>query len=401
MNKKYRDVVIGILVGVILSAAAYSMMAKPVVAQDIAKGHGLPFTPVRLAMMKQTKLMLEAYQIDADKDGTIDENKMFHGAMKGLVGSVGDPYTRFISPEDLEEEQTQLEGEYGGIGMWIAEKDGRVVVIAPIEDTPADKAGVKPLDEILKVGDENVIGKKTDDVAKLLRGEPGEKVTLKIRRKDSDKLLDFTITREIIKIKTVRTEKDKDVAYIKINSFNLKTDEEVRAAIVQAKKDKAAGILLDLRNNPGGLLDSVVSVTAQFIDGGVVVKTKGRYEQANQIYYAESGVANILPVVALVNEGSASAAEILAGALKDCGRATIVGMKTFGKGSVQTLFTLPDKSGIFITIARYTTPKGTVIDHKGLEPNVRMGGEPNKDRAGDKQYIKGLAILRKEIAAKR
>lgn len=401
MNKQRRDIIIGIVIGVLLSAASYSMTAKPVVAQDLAKGQGLPFTPVRLAIMKQTKLMLEAYQIDADKGGTIDENKMFHGAMKGLVGSVGDPYTRFVSPEELEDEQMQIEGEYGGIGMWIAEKDGRIVVIAPIEDTPADKAGIKPLDEILRIGDQNVIGKKSDEVAKMLRGEPGAKVTVKVRRKDSDKLLDFTMTREIIKIKTVRMEKDKEIAYIKINSFNQKTNSELAAAMAQAKKDKAAGILLDLRNNPGGLLDSVVDVTAQFINGGVVVRTKGRYEQANHTYNAEPGKASKIPVVALVNEGSASAAEILAGALKDHKRATIVGMKTFGKGSVQTLFSLPDKSGIFITIARYTTPKGTVIDHKGLEPDVRMGGEPSRDRKNDKQYIKGLAVLRKEIAASR
>lgn len=401
MKREFRYIITGIALGIVLSVAAYHLTAKPVVAQDFVKGQALPFTPMRLAIMKQTKLMLEAYQIDADKDGTIDENKMFHGAMKGLVQSTGDPYTRFVSPEDLEDEQMQLEGEYGGIGMYIAEKDGRIVVIAPIEDTPADRAGLKPLDEILKVGEENVIGKASDEVAKLLRGRPGEKVTIKVRRKDSDKLLDFTIIREVIKIKTVRMEKDKEIAYIKINSFNQKTDKELQAAIEQAKKDKAAGILLDLRNNPGGLLDSVVDVTAQFINGGVVVKTKGRYEQANQVYTAETGRANNLPVVALINEGSASAAEILAGALKDHKRATIVGMKTFGKGSVQTLFSLPDRSGVFITIARYTTPNGTVIDHKGLEPHVRMGGEPSKDRKNDKQYIKGLAILRKEIGAAR
>lgn len=191
---------------------------------------------------------------------------------------------------------------------------------------------------------------------------------------------------------------DGSVAYIKINSFNQKTNGELREAVAQAKKNKASGILLDLRNNPGGLLDSVVAVTSQFIDGGVVVMTKGRYEQANHVYYAETGKATNLPVVALVNEGSASAAEILAGALLDHRRATIVGMKTFGKGSVQTLFGLPDKSGIFMTIARYSTPRGTLIDHKGLEPNVRMGGELTKDKKDDKQYIKGIAILRKEIA---
>lgn len=374
------------------------MLARPVVAQDLNKGQVLPFSPTRLAIMKQTKMMLEAYQIDADKDGTIDENKMFHGAMKGLVSSVGDPYTRFVSPQDLEEEQMQIEGEYGGIGLWIAEKDGRIVVIAPIEGTPADRVALKPLDEIVKVDDENVLGKKSDEIAKKLRGPAGENVKVTIRRANSEKLLDFDMTREIIKIKTVRTDMDGSVAYIKINSFNQKTNGELREAVAQAKKNKASGILLDLRNNPGGLLDSVVAVTSQFIDGGVVVMTKGRYEQANHVYYAETGKATNLPVVALVNEGSASAAEILAGALLDHRRATIVGMKTFGKGSVQTLFGLPDKSGIFMTIARYSTPRGTLIDHKGLEPNVRMGGELTKDKKDDKQYIKGIAILRKEIA---
>lgn len=375
------------------------MVANPVTAQDLPKGQGLPFTPIRLAIIKQAKAMLEAYQIDADKDGTIDEDKIFHGAMKGIVESVGDPYTRFVSPEDLREEQMQIEGEYGGLGMYIATKEGCTVVIASIEETPADRAGVKPLDEIVKVDDENVFTMKSDEVAKKLRGAAGTMVKVTIRRKEAAKLLDFNMKREIIKIKTVRMEMDGDVAYIKINNFNQKTNDEMSVAIEKAKKSRAKGILLDLRNNPGGLLDSVVAVTSQFIDGGVVVKTKGRFEHANQVYSAERGRANKMPLVALVNEGSASAAEILAGALKDHRRATIVGMKTFGKGSVQSLFNLPDKSGIFITIARYSTPKGTQIDHKGLEPNVRMGGEPMKEKSKDKQYIKGMALLKKEIAA--
>lgn len=400
MDKKFRYIFVGVVVGILLSTFSYYMLARPVVAQDLPKEQGLPFTPFRLAIIKQTKAMLEVYQIDAAKDGTIDENKMFYGAMKGLVESIGDPYTRFVNPQDLEEEQTQIEGEYGGLGMYIATKEGRTVVIAPIEDTPADRAGIKPLDEIVKVGDENVFGWQSDEVAKKLRGPAGVAVTVTIRRKDTSKLQEFSIKREIIKIKTVRMEMDGNVAYIKINNFNQKTDGEVAAAIENAKKNKAQGILLDLRNNPGGLLDSVVDVTSRFIDGGVVVRTKGRFNQANQTYHAVQGRSSKLPLVALVNEGSASAAEILAGALKDHRRATIVGMKTFGKGSVQSLFNLPDKSGLFITIARYSTPKGTQIDHKGLEPDVRMGGEPMKEKAKDKQYIKGLAILKKEMTAK-
>lgn len=400
MDKKFRYIFVGVVIGILLSTFSYYMLARPVVAQDLPKEQGLPFTPFRLAIIKQTKAMLEVYQIDAAKDGTIDENKMFYGAMKGLVESIGDPYTRFVNPQDLEEEQTQIEGEYGGLGMYIATKEGRTVVIAPIEDTPADRAGIKPLDEIVKVGEENVFGWQSDEVAKKLRGPAGVAVKVTIRRKDTSKLQEFSMKREIIKIKTVRMEMDGKVAYIKINNFNQKTDGEVAAAIENAKKNKAQGILLDLRNNPGGLLDSVVDVTSRFIDGGVVVRTKGRFNQANQTYHATHGQASKLPLVALVNEGSASASEILAGALKDHRRATIVGMKTFGKGSVQSLFNLPDKSGLFITIARYSTPNGTQIDHKGLEPDVRMGGEPMKEKAKDKQYIKGLAILKKEMTAK-
>lgn len=399
MNKRFKDIAAGIAFGIVLSAGVYQILAKPVDAQDLPKGQGLPFTPMRLAIIKQTKAMLETYQIDAAKEGTIDENKMFYGAMKGLVESIDDPYTRFVNPKNLEEEQMQIEGEYGGLGMYIATKDGRTVVISPIEGTPADRAGIKPLDEIVKVGDDNVYGWQSDEVAKKLRGRAGAAVKVTIRRKDAVKLQEFNLKREIIKIKTVRMEMDGNVAYIKINNFNQKTDGELAAAISQAKKAKAKGILLDLRNNPGGLLDSVVDVTAQFIDGGVVVRTKGRFEQANHTYGAERGRANKLPVVVLVNEGSASAAEILAGALKDHKRATVVGMKTFGKGSVQSLFSLPDKSGIFITIARYTTPNGTQIDHKGLEPHIRMGGELTKEKSKDKQYVKGLAILKKDIAS--
>ena len=390
MFKKYRDITLGIILGLLVASGIY--MTPQAISADWPKG--LPFSPQQLAIIKQTKLALETYQVDGDKKGTIDDTKMYYGAMKGIVSSVGDPFTRFVEPKELEEENLEMEGEYGGLGIYITSRDGRTIVIAPI------RVGLKPLDEIVKVDEKNVIGMTSDEVVKLLRGPAGEPVKIGVRRKNQDKMLEFKIIREIIKIKTVRLEMlGGRIAYIKINQFNLKTDIELEAMIKYAKRKKAAGILLDLRNNPGGLLNVCVDVTSQFINGGVVVGMKGRFDKANDTLYAAEGRATKLPVVALVNEGSASAAEILAGALKDHKRAAIVGTKTFGKGSVQSLFNLPDNSGIYITIARYTTPSGLVIDHKGLEPNVRVEGEITKEKQNDRQLQKGLALLRKEVAS--
>lgn len=397
MFGKFKDIAAGILIGIILSAGAY--FVPQAVGADWSKS--LPFTTQQLAIIKQVKMALETYQVDGDKEGKIDDTKMYHGAVKGLVESVGDPFTRFVTPKALEEENIEMEGEYGGLGIYITTREGRTTVITPIEDTPADKAGLKPLDEIVKVEDKSVIGMTSDEVVKMLRGPSGKAVKIWIRRKNVDKLLPFSIVREVIKIKTVRLEMIDNVAYIKLNQFNFKTDQELEAAIKTAKTKKAKGILLDLRNNPGGLLDSCVNVTSQFISGGVVVGMKGRFEKANEVMYAEEGRANNLPLTVLVNEGSASAAEILAGAVKDHKRGKVVGTKTFGKGSVQSLFNLPDKSGIYITIARYTTPSGYVIDHKGLLPDIKVAGEPNRDKKKDKQFQKALSVLKSEIGTKK
>ncbi len=397
MFGKFKDIAAGILIGIILSAGAY--FVPQAVGADWSKS--LPFTTQQLAIIKQVKMALETYQVDGDKEGKIDDTKMYHGAVKGLVESVGDPFTRFVTPKALEEENIEMEGEYGGLGIYITTREGRTTVIAPIEDTPADKAGLKPLDEIVKVEDKSVIGMTSDEVVKMLRGPSGKAVKIWIRRKNVDKLLPFSIVREVIKIKTVRLEMIDNVAYIKLNQFNFKTDQELEAAIKTAKTKKAKGILLDLRNNPGGLLDSCVNVTSQFISGGVVVGMKGRFEKANEVMYAEEGRANNLPLTVLVNEGSASAAEILAGAVKDHKRGKVVGTKTFGKGSVQSLFNLPDKSGIYITIARYTTPSGYVIDHKGLLPDIKVAGEPNRDKKKDKQLQNALSVLKSEIGSKK
>ncbi|MCD7878175.1 MAG: S41 family peptidase [Cloacibacillus porcorum] len=398
LRSKILNIAAGMLIGALLCVSLYKI--PQAVGADWEKS--LPFTPQQLAIMKQVKLALSTYQVDGDKKGKVDDMKMYYGALKGLVESLDDPYTRFVEPKALEEENMEMEGEYGGLGIYMASRDGRTIVIAPIEDTPADRAGIKPLDEIIKVDDKNVMGMDSDEVVKMLRGPAGKPVTIQIRRKNVDKLIPVKIVREIIKIKTVRMEMLNDgIAYIKLNHFNLKTDGELRAAIKKAADKKAKGIIMDLRNNPGGLLDVCVDVTSQFIPKGVVVGMKGRFDKANDTLYAKEGRANNLPLVVIVNEGSASAAEIFAGAVKDHKRGTIVGMKTFGKGSVQTLFNLPDGSGIYVTIARYHTPSGFVLDHKGLQPDIKVEGEPKKDKKEDKQLQKALCVLKQKIKEKK
>ena len=398
MKSKLMHILTGIIVGVLLTVSFCKI--PQAIGADWEKN--LPFTPQQLAIIKQIKLALQTYQVDGDKKGKIDDTKMYYGALKGLVESLGDPYTRFVDPKTLTEENVEMEGEYGGLGMYMASRDGRTIVIAPMEGTPADRAGIKPLDEIIKVDETNVMGKDSDEVVKMLRGPAGKAVTVMIRRKNVNKLIPVKMVREVIKIKTVRLEMLKDnIAYIKLNHFNLKTDQELQAAMKLAASKNAKGIIVDLRNNPGGLLDVCVDVTSQFVPKGMVVGMKGRFDKANDVLSVKEGRATKLPLVVLVNEGSASASEIFAGAVKDHKRGTIVGSKTFGKGSVQTLFNLPDGSGMYITIARYYTPSGFVLDHKGLQPDIKVDGYPTKNKKDDKQLQKAISVLREKMGAKK
>jgi carboxyl-terminal processing protease len=357
----------------------------------------LPFTQHNLMTMRQARNNIEAFFVDEDK--LPDEQKLFHGSLKGMVAAVGDPYTRFLDPEQLSEEDMEMEGEYGGLGMYIGTRDGKILVISPIEDTPAFRAGVKPLDEIVKVDDEVVVGMDQNDVVKRLRGEPDTDVTVWMRRTGEDELKSFGMTREIINIKTVRSEMMDDIAYIKLNNFHLKSAAELRDAIDAAESMDAAGIILDVRNNPGGLLNVAVDVASLFLDGELVVSLKGRIERIGDELYAEKGFATDLPVVVLMNEGSASASEIVAGAIQDHKRGPLVGAKSYGKGSVQSRFPLPEHAAMYITIARYATPSGTIIDHKGLTPDYAAEGEPNQVTSEDKQLQRALEVMRDEILA--
>ena len=384
----------------VLLAAAGNMFMESAGAADMDELERIsPFDARSLWLLRQARAIIETYQVDAASK-PVPEDDLLHGAMKGMVEAWKDPYTRFVTPDQLKDEEIEMEGRYGGLGMYIGERDGRVLVISPMEDTPAERAGLKPKDQIVKVDDEVVLGWDSQRVVQRLRGKPDTKVTLWIRRDDEEELLKFELTREIVRIKSVRYEMlSDDVGYLRLTQFKQNTDEEARDAMKNLMKQGAKGLVLDLQNNGGGLLDVSIKICEMFLKGGAVVETRGRAEKANEKYTANPALfLTSMPMTVLINGGSASASEIVAGALLDRGRASLVGEKSFGKGSVQTIFPLTDGSGLYVTIARYHTPSGRVIDHVGLPPTIEVKGEPDKDKAKDAQLQRAIAEVRKAVA---
>ena len=364
-----------------------------------------PFNFRSLWLLRQVRYIIESYQVDADTKPAKEED-LLHGAARGMVEAWKDPYTRFVSPSQLKDEEIELEGKYGGLGMYIGDRDGQILVISPMEDSPAERAGLKPKDQIVKVDNEVVIGWTSDRVVQKLRGEPDTKVTVWVRREGEDELLEFSITREIIKLHSVRYEMlSDDIGYLKLTQFKHSTADESRNAVRDMLRKGMRALILDLRNNGGGLLDASVKISSMFLQNGLIVETKGRSERANEKYYANKNYYQTnLPMTVLINGGSASASEIVAGALNDRGRAKLIGEKSFGKGSVQTLFPLTDGSGVYVTIARYYTPSGKVIDHVGLSPDIEVKGEPDRDKSKDKQLQRAITEVKRlmrSVAGKR
>ncbi len=396
LRKRVRDWAAGIVIGAALAGFLFSAGAADLTDLERIT----PFAPQSLWLLKQARAIIETYQVDSESK-PVEDDKLLYGAIKGMVEAWGDPYTRFVDPQQLKEEEIEMEGEYGGLGIYIGQRDGQTLIISPIEDTPADKAGVKPKDQIVKIGEEIILGWDSQQVVKKLRGKAGTSVTIWVRRDGEDELLKFEITRENIKLESVRSEMiDKTLGYIRISQFKQKTAVDVRNAILSLSKEGARGFILDLRNNGGGLLNSAVEISDMFLNGGLVVGMKGRIDRANDEISANPGTLTSLPMVVLINEGSASASEIVAGALNDRGRALTVGKKSFGKGSVQTLFNLTDGSALYVTIARYHTPSGKVIDHVGLEPDIQVDGEVTKEKEKDAQLQRAKEELIKIISGK-
>jgi carboxyl-terminal processing protease len=308
------------------------------------------------------------------KKNYVDETKtkdLVAGAVKGMINSL-DPHSGYLSPDAFKELKVETKGEFGGIGIQIGLKDSLLTVIAPIEDTPAYKAGIKAGDKIIKIAGESTKDMGLNDAVTKMRGPKGTSIVITIFREGWKQTKDFTIVRDVIKIKSVKAKMLPDnIGYIKLTQFQESTSSDLAAALEKLKKEGMASLILDLRNDPGGLLNSAVEVSEQFLPKGkLVVYIKGRNGEKTEYLTENNKPYTEMPMVVLVNQGSASASEIVAGALKDWGRAVIVGVQTFGKGSVQSLIPLSDGSGLRLTTAKYYTPKGTSIQGIGITPDI-------------------------------
>lgn len=301
---------------------------------------------------------------------------LIYGAIDGMLETL-DPHTVFISKESYQQMREDISGEFGGLGIHIGIKEKKLIIIAPIEDTPAWRVGLEADDWITHIEKESTLKLNINEAVSKMRGRPGEPITISVMRDGFDEPRDFTIIREIIKIPSVKDDKlmDGDIGYIRLITFNENSSREMKKALKKIKeeaKGKLKGLILDLRGNPGGPLDQAIRVSDMFISEGVIVSIKGRNETPPPEYAHKAGTFDDVPMVVLVNQHSASASEIVAGALQDHGRAVILGKTSFGKGSVQQLRTLKDKSGLKITTAYYYTPSERTIQEQGITPDIEV-----------------------------
>lgn len=344
---------------------------------------------------KFTKVIntIERYYVD-----DIEIDAIIKKSLDGLLENL-DAHSAYLEPKAYTEMNIKTKGEFGGLGITVGLRNGALTVIAPIEGTPADRAGLEASDIILKIDDKSSLGMSIDEAVSLMRGKPGTKINLTIVRENVDKPIDVEIVRDIIKIQSVYHKKYKDdILYLRITSFDKNVEPDLKKAIKESRK-WAKGIILDLRNNPGGLLDQAVKTVDLFVDSGVIVSQKGKMEVENREFTASSSRTETdLPMVVLVNAGSASASEIVSGAIQDHKRGVLLGDKTFGKGSVQLILPLNDKDAIRLTVARYYLPSGRTIQATGVTPDIEVKQakiEEVKDRFSIKE-----AELKDHLTAK-
>lgn len=336
-----------------------------------------------------------------------DPKDLIYGALDGMLASL-DPHSQFLRPEDYDDLKTETQGKFGGLGIEITTRDGLLTIITPIEDTPAWRAGLKPGDKIVKIDNEITRDMTLSQAVKKMRGNPGTKVTLTILREDEMRIHEYALTREIIHIQDVKDVHmiDDHIGYIRLTEFREDSYKEFEKALGELKAKGADSLVLDLRNNPGGLLSVAVNVAEVFLpEGAMIVSTKGRQESQNLINKSQNKNTDYLswPIAILINEGSASGSEIVAGALKDDKRAVIVGAKSFGKGSVQSVIPLPDGSGLRLTTAKYYTPSGVSIHNIGIEPDVVVERlEPtDPEKADSKDKSNDIEKVFEEIDTKK
>jgi len=319
--------------------------------------------------------------VQRDYVDDMDSNKLVEGSIKGLLATL-DPHSGYLDPDYYQDLQVQTKGEFGGLGIEIGLRDGLLVVVAPMEGSPAELAGIRAGDTIIKIEDQFTKDFSLVDAVKTLRGPKGEPVTISIHREGHSELIDVRIVRDNILVKSVRSRYLGDgVGYVRINQFLESTAKDLKQALAKVKRENGnkdlSGLIIDVRNNPGGLLTQAVQVTDLFISEGVIVYTDGRVKNQKQQFFARNrGTEPSYPIAVLVNGGSASASEILAGAIKDHGRGVVLGTKTFGKGSVQTITPLENGGALTLTTALYYTKSGTPIQKAGIEPDIEVENDP-------------------------
>lgn len=312
------------------------------------------------------------------EDNNLSNTSLMQGALKGMMDSLDDPYSNYFTKEELDSFKEDIEGKYAGVGMVIQKKaDEPLVVVSPIEDTPAFLAGIKAKDKIISIDGESTYKLTSEQSVKKLKGEPGTTVKLTVYREDAKETKDVELKRAIIQLKYVKSKMlDNNIGYLRLTQFGEDVYKDLRKDLEGLQKKGAKGIIFDLRSNPGGSLGQAVKIASMFIPEGKIVSTKGRSGE-EEIAYREGKYFGDIPLIILINQGSASASEIVSGAVKDYKRGLLIGEKTFGKGSVQTLLPLPDGDGIKLTIARYYTPSGVSIHGTGIEPDILVEEKDN------------------------
>ena len=328
-------------------------------------------------------------EVKANYVEPVSDDKLIEGAINGMLASL-DPHSGYLDERGFSNLRTQTDGEYGGLGLSVTMEDGVVKVIAPTADTPAAKAGIKAGDYITHINKELIFGMTLDEAVEQMRGRPGTKIDITIVREGQDKPIEMSLTREIIDLKPVKWEVKGDVGVLTVTSFSADATRDLKAAMLATEKSlgkKPRGWILDLRSNPGGLLDEAVGISDMFLERGEIVSQRGRKKSDMERYFAEPGdVAQGAPVVVLIDAGSASASEIVAGALQDQHRAVVMGERSFGKGSVQTVLPLSDTTALRLTTARYYTPSGRSVQEGGIEPDIRVPQLSDPDYAARPKF---------------
>ena len=363
-----RPVLVGMLLGVLLAAGAIDFNHR----LEARAAASASQSPLPLTELQKFAAILERVRSQYVEE--VSDSKLLENAIRGMLNGL-DPHSSYMDADEFKEMQIATSGRFGGLGIQVQADEGFIRVVAPLDDTPAKRAGIQARDLIIRIDDRSVQGMSLEEAVKLMRGEPGTSITLTLVREGRDTPFKVTLTREVIKVASTKARLlDEGIGYLRVTQFAAEATNEASKALDQLRKEAKGslkGLVLDLRNNPGGLLSDAVSMSDLFLNSGRIVYTKGRTPDSRQDFDATPGdVLHGAPIVVLVNQGSASAAEIVAGALQDNHRALVMGWSTFGKGSVQTVMPLPTGDAIKLTTARYYTPKGRSIQADGIHPDI-------------------------------